>query len=359
VDIPGETRGIPNLRIEDKKLRDNFILREFESTGTALVTFSVHSSTTVHQTTYQLPPSIPFFYNDEHINFPALPIVNASDNIASASDVSVTINGVPWTVATLDATTGAVTLTDSFPLQERIEQTHLVTATEAEARQITLHRGWGSPDSNQVTLTIIHGTSQYLGEDFTLYGPDLSWMGSSLDGIITAGDYVRISYWYDPLVDADIVFTYRIRSHQNLNIIDRDWSRIMDNDDVFPGFCADMEDLQATLEYDEFYGMLDDASDGIKIKFLNTVSLQIEEHIFSGPLFEMYDAGMDQIGAPDNFPNALIRINNPISINNPLNYNANFSFMNDKLVRFRKKTYKELLPNNTFRTMQLTEMLPV
>lgn len=359
VDIPGETQGVPNLRIEDKHLRENFILREFEPTGTAMVSFSTHSSKISHQTTYQFPAFIPFFYNDEHINFPSLPVVNASNNLATASDITVTVDGIPWVVTSINPITGVVILDNNLPLQERIEQTHRVTAAEEIAKQITLHRGLGSAYSDQVTLTIIRGTSQYLNQDFSLNGPYLSWMGSSLDGLITAGDYVRISYWYDPLVDADIEFIYRIRSHQDINVMDRDWSRIMDDKYVFPGFCADMEDVQATLKYDEFYGMLDDASDGIKIKFLNTNSLQIEEHIFSGPLFEMYDASLDQIGAPDNFPDALIRINNPISINNPLNYSADFSFMNDKLVRFRKKTFKELLSNNTFRTMQLTEMLPV
>jgi hypothetical protein len=224
------------------------------------------------------------------------------------------------------------------------------------AKEIYLH---GNSDRSTTTMTIIFGTSQYYAGDFIVYGPYLSWLGSSLDGLLSAGDKIRVSYSYDPLLGADIVFNYMIRSHQFINVVDRDWSRIMDDKYVFPGFCPDMENFQTGFNYEEYYGMLDDGSDGIKLSFFNHSTLQLEEHIFSGPVFECYDVSTDQIGVPENFYNALIRINNPLSISNPLNYSVNYSFMYDQLVRFRKKTFKELLPNRTFRTMQITEMLPV
>ena len=357
VDFPGDYRGIPNLRIADKELRDNFILRDLEPTGTALVTFSAHSLSESEQTVYDLPVSLPLSYNDDIINFPALPIVNESQALASPSDITVTVDGEAWPVAGLDPINGIVTLAPQ--VEERIDELFTLTAADVASREVTLHRGLNSPNPNQATLTVVSGTAQYWGQDFYVYGSHLSWLGTPLDGLLEAGDEIRITYWYDPLIDADIKITYRILSHQNINVIDRDWSRILDNEDVFPGYCPDGQAITMGVQFDEFYGMLDDASDGIKVTYLNTNSLQVEEHIFSGPLFEYYDASQDQIGAPCNFPNALIRINNPISINNPLNYSADFSFMNDKLVRFRKKTFKELLANRTFRTMQLTEMLPV
>jgi hypothetical protein len=367
IDIPGEYRGIPNLRIQDKKLRDNFILREMEPTGTAVFSYSTHTSSDTHQTTFQLPPSFKFPPlvppppgwappNETIIDFPALPVVDANGSYATIADITVTVGGDPWTITGLNPITGIVTIAN-MPLQEKLERIFTITPRMEQAKEIVLP---GVPaDAHLTTLTVIHGTAQYFGEDFYVYGSHLSWMGSPLDGLLSVGDQVRITYWFDPLVDVDVEFTYRIRSHQNVEVLDRDWSRIMDDKYVFPGYCPDIEDIQLGAKFDEFYGMLDDASDGIKISFLNTNSLQIEEHIFSGPLFEYYEVGQDQIGAPENFPGPLIRINNPMSINNPLNYNADFSFMNDKLVRFRKKTFKELLPNRTFRTMQLVEMLPV
>jgi hypothetical protein len=142
-------------------------------------------------------------------------------------------------------------------------------------------------------------------------------------------------------------------------IIDRNLSRIMDDRYVFGGLCYDQEGVELNVMLNEYYSFLDDDSDGIKISFFNKDTLTIEDHIFSGPVFESYEAVEDEIGVPENFPNALVRIANPLSLNNPLNYAADYGFLNDSLVRFRKKTYQELLPDRSFRTMKLVEMLPV
>jgi hypothetical protein len=142
-------------------------------------------------------------------------------------------------------------------------------------------------------------------------------------------------------------------------MIDRDLSRIMDDRYVFDGLCYDQEGVKLNVRMDEYYGCLDDGSDGIKISFFNKDSLIIEDHIFSGPVFESYEAVEDEIGVPENFPNALVRIANPLSLSNPLNYAADYGFLNDSLVRLRKKTYQELLPDRSFRTLKLTEMLPI
>jgi hypothetical protein len=133
----------------------------------------------------------------------------------------------------------------------------------------------------------------------------------------------------------------------------------MDDKYVFPSWCADIEDVRLAWAFSEYYTYLDDYSDGIKISFFNIDTLQVEDHIFSGPVFELYDATQDQIGVPENIPNALVRIPNPISLTNPLEYSADYNFLNDALVRFRKKTFKELLPSRAFRTIELTEVLPV
>jgi hypothetical protein len=152
---------------------------------------------------------------------------------------------------------------------------------------------------------------------------------------------------------------YCIRNTATISMVDRDWSRIFDNDDVFPGYCFDGFSITTNVNFDEFYTFLDDDSDGIKFSFFNKDTLNIEEHIFSGPVFEYYSVADDELGSPDNFPNALVRIVNPIHLTNPLSYSGDYSFLNDKVVRFRKKTFKELLPSKTFRTLELMEMMPL
>ena len=61
----------------------------------------------------------------------------------------------------------------------------------------------------------------------------------------------------------------------------------------------------------------------------------------------------------DSFPNALVRVVDPLSQKDPLQILPNYDFINDPAIRIRKKTVRELLPNRTFRTMELLEALPV
>lgn len=273
VDIPGDYRGVPNLRVVGKYLRSNFILRETEPTGSAV--FIYQFTTLLPGTEFYLPSSFKYTYNDILINFPTLPVITINGSLATKDDIEATVDGVSKTVNDLNPTTGWVQMVTSVP----------------------------------------------------------------------AG--------------SDVVFTYRIRSSQIITMVDRDHSRILDNDDVFPGYCFDGEDVSLNVPFDEFFTFLDDQSDGIKLSFFNKDTLAVEEHIFSGPVFEYYNVSEDEIGSPDNFPNALVKINNPTSSDNPLNYMADYGFLNDKVVRFRKKTYKELLPTRTFRTIELIEMMSV
>ncbi|GAH10363.1 unnamed protein product, partial [marine sediment metagenome] len=54
------------------------------------------------------------------IDYPALPIVDVNGNLASISDIQVTVNGDPWVVTDLDPVTGWVQLAD-FPEEPIIE----------------------------------------------------------------------------------------------------------------------------------------------------------------------------------------------------------------------------------------------
>lgn len=275
VSVPGFYKGVPNVRVPGKNLREDFILRELEATGVAEYTyiFNTDSSATSE---YYLPASFPYTFNDDGINFPALPIVDIDGNIATISDIEVRVNGVLWTVLSFDPVTGYVLL-DSYPA---------VPAITVETK-------------------------------------------------------------------------YHIENIATLPMANRDWSRIFDSDDVFPGYCSDGVSFTMNTKFDEFFTFLDDASDGIKIVFFNKDTLNIEEHLFSGPVFESYSVADDELGSPDNFPNALVKINNPIHLTNPLSYSGDYGFLNDKVVRFRKKTFKELLPSKTFRTIELMEMMPL
>jgi len=275
VSIPGFYRGVPNVRVPGKNLRESFILRELESTGVAeyTYTFDTDSSATPE---YYLPSSFPFTYNDDGINFPALPVIDLDGNIATISDIEVKVNGVVWTVLSFDPLTGYILLSP-FPV-----------------------------------------------------GPAIN-----------------------------VETKYYISNEATIPMADRDYSRIFDSSDVFPGYCFDGFSTTLNANFDEFYTFLDDDSDGIKVTYFNKDTLNVEEHIFSGPVFEYYSVGDDELGSPDNFPNALVKIVNPIHITNPLSYSGDYSFLNDKVVRFRKKTFKELLPSKTFRTIELMEMMPL
>ena len=373
VSIPGEYRGVPNLRVSGKNLREDFILREIEPTGSAQYIYTFQTPTDDDAPTeYYLPESFETMYDDELISYPALPIVDIDGNLATIADINVTVNGTLWTVLDLDPVTGWVQLAP-YPEEPIIETYYTITAEDAARNMIEFP---GYPiDPRRTTMTIIHGTAQYFEEDFFILDHELinyedspnpsgiwflSWYGTPLHGLFEAGDIVRLSYILNNFADVPIQTTYYIRNTATVPLVNKYWSRILDNGDVYPGYCADMESIAITDEpYSEFYPGLDDFSDGIKMSFFNKDTLTVEEHLFSGPVFEYFEAGKDEIASPDNFPNALVKIPNPTSLGDPLDFAGEYGFLNDKVVRFRKKTYKELLPSRTFRTLELTEMMAV
>jgi len=373
VSIPGGYRGVSNLRVSTKNLREDFVLREAESTGTALYSYTFQTPTDEDSPTeFYLPPSFQTTFNDELIDYPALPIVDVDGNLATISDIEVTVNGTPWVVTGLDPVTGWVQLAD-YPEEPIIETYYTVTAEDA-ARNMVEFSGYPI-DPRRTTMTIIHGTAQYFEEDFFILDHNLlnyedspnpegtwflSWYGTPLHGLFSEGDQIRLSYILNNYADVPIQTTYYIRNEATVPMINRDWSRILDNEDVLPGYCADGFDIVITDEiYNEYYPGLDDYSDGIKAVFFNKDTLTIEEHVFTGPVFEYYEAQNDELASPENFPNALVRIPNPASLSNPLDFAGEYGFLNDQLVRFRKKTFKELLPSKTFRTLEFMEMMAV
>lgn len=73
----------------------------------------------------------------------------------------------------------------------RVEQ-RTVTSGEATAKAITLAFTPATPA--YVTLDVIGGGDQWFGSDFTVTASTLSWNGLGLDGVLIAGDRLRITY---------------------------------------------------------------------------------------------------------------------------------------------------------------------
>jgi len=366
VSIPGNFFSLPNLRIDSTKLRENFILRGVESTGTATVSASfvipAGAPITSDSTTFQLPASFDSSYNDDIVSFPALPVVDFFGNLATTADITCKVNGVDASVIALDPITGVVTVE---PLKSQITSVHYVTLTAHDVAVGEISVPGFISDPGKTSVSVVQGVSQYLDQDFSIDIDKIRWKWGTLEGILSAGDVLRISYEVYPYVvlsdfpflGIKFEFTYKIPSHAVVTVVDHDYSRIMDDGYVFPSICYDREAINLAWAMDEHYVHLSDFSDGIKLKFFNIDTLQVEDHIFSGPVFELYDASQDQIGVPSNIPNAVVRIANPLSAT--VFDIADYDYLNDALVRFRKKTYKELLPSRTFRTIELTEVLPV
>jgi hypothetical protein len=71
---------------------------------------------------------------------------------------------------------------------------HTITAGEITAKEITLPH---TPIvAGETVLDVIGGCSQEYSVDYTVSGNTLSWNGLALDGVLTAGDILRVIYFY-------------------------------------------------------------------------------------------------------------------------------------------------------------------
>jgi len=345
VTIPGLYRGIPNLRVPTELLRNNFILRELESTGEAQYTYTAYTpSNQEPPTVIYLPETFDYSYNDETIRFPALPILGGFE---------VSIDGTSWNVISLNPTTGRVEL-DAYPLAS-YSDSHTVTQEDLDSGGFWIP---GYPVGVFI-LSIQSGPVFTYPHDFHFEGRFLSWRGSPKESLISVGDIMDVAGTINEYVNAEMVFSYRISNTFITEVIDRDRSRVFDDIYVFPYLCDDGQGWNITWHFNEYINFLSDYSHGIKIKFYNKDTHQVEDHVFSGPVFELFNQSDDELGSPENFPNALVRLSPVSHPNNPMAGAYDFDFINDLVVRFRKKQIKELLPDRTFKTTNIVEMLPV
>jgi hypothetical protein len=277
VTIPSSRKGVINLRVSSKKLRQNFILRETVSTNITSTTYSVYVSVDALQTIFYLPETISYVVQDSGtIDFPALPVVRDFSTLATADDIVVRLDGTitPGLIENFDPITGYIEL-------------------------------------------------------------------------------------FSAPIGVTVSFTYNIRSVGEARVLAPDQSRMFDWEDVFPSICYDGFETRVNLKFDEYVNFLSDYGSGIKFTYFNKDTFQIEQHVFSGPVFESYNAHEDQISSPESFPNALVRIRNPVGSIDPLNLLPNYEYLNESAVRIRKKTIRELLPDRSFRISNITEVLPV
>ena len=359
VTLPSRTQGVPNLRVASKLVRSNFILRERIPVGLTEHTYPVQTPFDAQQFNYQLPAS--FLYQDSQydwVDFPSLPVYKNQLPFtqADASDIIVRIDGRQYDglITSFDSTTGAITLMDPTELQ-----VEYYTVTDQD-----IAGGWKlldnlPSDPALVAVKIVGGVAQEYGVDYYVDRHHLWWRGLRLDGQLLAGDILQVIYPRFLLADSLVEFSYYIKSNQVVTIIDKDRSRILDYIYVFGGGCPDPIQVEMGLFHQEYINYLDDYGDGIKQFYFNKDTYQVEEHVFSGPVFELYDASEDEISSPDSFPNALVRIRDVRLVGSPLSLISDYSFIHDTAVRMRKKTIKELLPDRTYRNMQIMEVLPV
>jgi hypothetical protein len=141
-------------------------------------------------------------------------------------------------------------------------------------------------------------------------------------------------------------------------------SRVFDWVDVFPDVYTeslyyDGYETSPSIYCNEYINYMNDYSDGIKHVYYNISTNQLEDHVYSGPVFETYDATEDEISSHESFPNALVRIKNPLSTGNPLDILNNYDFLNEPAIRIRKKTVRELMPEGQYRITEFHEALPV
>lgn len=356
VSIPSNTVPGHNLRILNQDLRDNFILRDMTSTGTSDTTYTYYEHNN-NTTSLYLPDTTRCMTLDgQMVNFPALPVMRDATTYATASDVALYVDGVltPGLIQSLDATTGHVLL---YPQPDvPVVDNYIITQQDIDNRYLSLSR-WPS-DSTEVVLKqycvpLVYGSDYVVLEDVVYLEP-------ALIPNLYPGATLVAEYETPALTDRKLEFAYQILSTGTIEVLDLERSRVFDSIDVFAGQCYD--GFESTLVWDpqpEYANFLSDYGKGIKQVYLNKDTHQLEEHVFSGPVFETYCAVEDEISSMDSFPDALIRVMGPLSQKDPLQILPNYDFLNNDAIRIRKKTLRELLPNRTFRTMEILEALPV
>jgi hypothetical protein len=73
-----------------------------------------------------------------------------------------------------------------------VVQYFTLDAGQITAASVTLT--YNPSPANQTALDIISNGPQYYSDDFTVSGNVLSWAGKPIDGVLSAGDRIRVQY---------------------------------------------------------------------------------------------------------------------------------------------------------------------
>jgi len=139
----------------------------------------------------------------------------------------------------------------------------ILTPADATRRSVTLSELPSNPED--VALNVVNGTAQDYGPDFIVVGDRLDWRGRGLEGLLTAGDEIRVIYFWDPWVTTlfseiveygDIVrYMYAWDNPGADNI-----STIFDHVRIHDGIITNAETTEPVLYVDPDYGS--DSSSG-------------------------------------------------------------------------------------------------
>jgi hypothetical protein len=223
----------------------------------------------------------------------------------------------------------------------------------------------------QLPATILYDSVEYGPIDFPVLPvmknistiADVSDVQVSVDGTASFLIYLDASSG-QAIIDSSalagslVEFSYKVGNYRQMTVSDPYDARVFDSDYVFGGFCPDPDLIDMTTSVSEYVNYLEDYSSGIKKRYFNKTSWALEERVFSGPVFEMCDSNDDEIGSSESFPGALVSVPWGVS-SEPMSRPSSLNFLSDEMVRFRKKTVKELLPDRSFRSLEIREMTPI
>ncbi len=111
----------------------------------------------------------------------------------SGSNIVLSVAPVAGQTVYVFYVTGGASALPTFSNVFKVEY-RTITGGEATAKSLTLAQSPAVP--GEVMLDLIGGGAQNYSDDFTVSGTTLTWNGLGLDGILTAGDKVRINYVY-------------------------------------------------------------------------------------------------------------------------------------------------------------------
>jgi hypothetical protein len=112
-----------------------------------------------------------------------------------SDDYSVALNVVSWTGLGLDGVlvAGDIVRVKYWILPSPQVETFILSPGDIAAKQVTLTSTPATPTKTQ--LDVKGYPSQYYTDDYVVTGNILDWTGLALDGLLIAGDKIRVVYW--------------------------------------------------------------------------------------------------------------------------------------------------------------------